>query len=149
MRLIDQPGTIVVGVDGTDASVRALVFALREGRACKATVRVVTAGVDAREHALDVQDRAVAAALAEMPAPPVIARVLVEGEPVAALLEASRGALSLVLGRGRKGVEREGAVGSIVERCIREARCPVIVVPPKSRDGAPETGLLASTLASA
>src|SRR5687767_4063792 len=78
---------VVVGVDGTDASHAALIFALREGAARGSTVEVVTAwnnsqgDHDASNAALDVralaqraQDQALAEALTEVRSTPVISR---------------------------------------------------------------------------
>lgn len=146
-----RDATIVVGVDGTEASRAALAFALREGAARGSTVEVVTAwetptnGVDVRSLAQAAQDEAVADALATVSPTPVISRTLVEEHPAAALVSASRGAAFLVVGRGRKGVAREGVMGSVGEYCIRHAHCPVTVVPPLVEEGEqPETSVLSA-----
>ena len=122
MNLTEQPRSIVVGVDGTAASVDALVFALCEAAACGTSVEVVTAWSSqqsTRASAQQLQDRAVAQALCRSGERPVIARELVEAEPVDTLLAAARRARALVLGTGR---------GRVAERCLLEAKCPVLVV---------------------
>ncbi|MBE1496367.1 nucleotide-binding universal stress UspA family protein [Amycolatopsis lexingtonensis] len=49
--------------------------------------------------------------------------------PAVALVEASRAAAMLVLGVRRHGASPPVAVGSVADQCLREATCPVVVVP--------------------
>lgn len=129
MNFTDRPGSIVVGVDGTPASVDALVYALREAAASGTRVDVVSAWSapeTTREGAQAVQDQAAAEALCRAGERPVISRVLVEGEPVETLVAVSRWAQVLVLGTGR---------GKVAEGCLGEARCPVLVVPQADSTG--------------
>jgi len=106
---------IVVGVDGSEGGRRALRWALREALHRGAAVEAVTAWMwddidtvpigpstprEARKRAARLLDQEVEAALAEwVTTPPTVAREVVESSPVK------------------------------VEACIREASCPVVVVP--------------------
>jgi nucleotide-binding universal stress UspA family protein len=83
-----EPGTrrIVVGVDGSAASVRALRWAVAQ-------------------------------------------RTLVRDDPANAILEAGKDADLLVVGSRGLGVDGEADLGPVGDRVVREARCPVVVVP--------------------
>jgi nucleotide-binding universal stress UspA family protein len=136
--------TILVGVDRTPASKAALEFALREGAVRGSAVEVVTVwtwvGVgdklagpetphDARERAQRQQDEAVAEVLERLYDPPVVSRQIVEGDPAKALLRAARGADYLVVGSAHKGLVKRALLGSVSETCVRQAKCPVVVIP--------------------
>jgi nucleotide-binding universal stress UspA family protein len=65
---------------------------------------------------------------------PVTARVL-EGPPAAAIVRAARRERAglIVLGtHGRTGLTRI-LIGSVAERVVRTARCPVLTVPARTR----------------
>lgn len=129
---------IVVGVDGTDESLRALAWALEEGWLRDAEVEVVHAyfphlseiAVLSGGQGLDVEAeellrQAVEPALATRPG----ARVWTEavpGRPAPVLVGAAAGARLLVVGsRGGPAGRRRGSVS---RRCLRHAPCPVVVV---------------------
>jgi nucleotide-binding universal stress UspA family protein len=57
---------------------------------------------------------------------------LVRDDPAKALLDAAKGADLLVVGSRGLGGAGDAALGSISHRVIREASCPVVVVPPDS-----------------
>jgi nucleotide-binding universal stress UspA family protein len=136
---------IVVGVDGSEGGRRALRWALREASQRSSAVEAVTAWLwddidavpirpsnpqDARERAARMLDREVEQALAEwVTTPPTIAREVVEGRPVKVLVDAATDADLLVLGSHGHGRLHHVALGSVSESCIREATCPVVVVP--------------------
>ncbi|HEX2416634.1 MAG TPA: universal stress protein [Micromonosporaceae bacterium] len=136
---------IVVGVDGSEGGRRALRWALREALHRGAAVEAVTAWMwddidtvpigpstprEARKRAARLLDQEVEAALAEWVAtPPTVAREIVESSPVKALVEAAASADLLVLGSHGHGRLHHVALGSVSEACIREASCPVVVVP--------------------
>jgi nucleotide-binding universal stress UspA family protein len=135
---------IVVGVDGTPASVEALAFALREGVLRGTSVRCVTAwhfdGPDdgwlapenlaqARDNAVAAQDKAMAAATAQVQSAPVATRKVVQGGPGQVLVDAARDAAYLVVGTAHKSVAQRTFLGSVSNYCVQHATVPVVVVP--------------------
>jgi CBS domain-containing protein/nucleotide-binding universal stress UspA family protein len=143
----DEPGTrrIVVGVDGSAASGRALRWAVAQAQAWRADVEVVHAwtmpdmGRDPLAQALaDPQEleaqarRELCLVLdgaedAELAAP--VFRTLVRDDPASAILEAGKDADLVVVGARGLGVDGEADLGAVSNRVIREAQCPVVVVP--------------------
>jgi nucleotide-binding universal stress UspA family protein len=137
------PRPVVVGVDGSSGSARALEWALYEARDRRAPVRVVTAwawGVAASGYAASsanvmrrveqTQEALVRAVLARFPgALPELSTELVQGDPASTLIDRSRDGVLLVLGsRGLSGAA-DVAVGSVADACLRHGSCPVVVVP--------------------
>jgi nucleotide-binding universal stress UspA family protein len=131
---------IVVGVDGSPASMQALSWAVGEALLRSATLEVVHADW-ARQQALEalapgmlstahsVLDRAIEAVRALAPSVPVIRR-LTDPPAAEALVEVSDGAEMLVVGsRGLSGL-KELALGSVSIACAHHARCPVVIVRP-------------------
>ncbi|MBE3001815.1 universal stress protein [Nocardiopsis sp. HNM0947] len=143
-------GRIVVGVDGSDSSRRALRFALREARDTDSSVVVVNSwevplpedaasrADDPRSLHEEVFDRQseeiVAGVLAEVADEHTeeldISAVRVQADPVTALLDEGDDADLVVVGsRGRGGVA--GLVmGSVSQGVLHHARMPVAVLPP-------------------
>lgn len=132
---------IVVGVDGSDASARALEWAVGEARPRKAEIRVVTAWSFPALAALplpgpnweELQETARAGAdqvLADVDAAglPVTAH-LAQGRPAEALVNAAAGADLLVVGTHGRGPLAGAVLGSVSAACAAHARCPVMVVP--------------------
>lgn len=141
----EPSGTIVIGVDGSAHSHRALAWALDEARLRGWRCILVHAfdyGLTGMspypgnapqliaEDAQELLDRNVA--WAKESGVPVEGR-LEFGSASRALVEAARGADLLVVGsRGRGGVA--GALlGSVSSACVHHAACPVVVVPPTER----------------
>lgn len=135
------PPLVVVGIDGSTASKDALRWALRYAAGTPCALRAVLVHHDASPdawipHVGDDPARAARHQLARTveritgpdPATPVELAV-VEGSPGPALVEASAGAVLLVVGsRGRS--EWQGLLlGSVSQYCSTHARCPVVVVP--------------------
>lgn len=136
---------IVVGVDGSNASRRALAWAVAQARASGASLRVVHAwtapamGGDPLAQALANEGELEAQARHEldlvvddvdergMGAP--IERILVGGDPTQTLLEAAKGADLLVVGSRGLGAGGDAALGSVSDAVIGAAPCPVVVVP--------------------
>ncbi|MCX5173883.1 universal stress protein [Streptomyces antibioticus] len=136
--------SIVVGIDGSPASVRALHWAVEEARLRGATVRVVHAWsfpyhsgeiahlaaesvhellrkaaeetVETALHGVTDADRA------------VIECVIVQAPPVQALLDAARDASLLVVGSRGRGGFANLLLGSVSYQCVLHAPCPVVIV---------------------
>jgi nucleotide-binding universal stress UspA family protein len=135
--------TIVVGVDGSDSSVSALRWALREARLRGARVRVVHAWsypqvstYHEAAHVLSVPFADEAAALldrvVEDAAPDAggveIEKKVVESEPAPALLEAARDASMLVVGSRGLGGFSGLLLGSVSQQCAHHATCALVIV---------------------
>jgi nucleotide-binding universal stress UspA family protein len=135
---------VVVGVDGSASSIRALTWAAKEAEMRGGALQVVH--VDFYRHeALEalapqmlevehsVLDRAVAKARELAPGIVVTGRVC---EPPAgkALIEASRGAELLVVGCRGSSRLRELALGSVSIECAHHAFCPVVIVRPAATE---------------
>lgn len=138
--------TVVVGVDGSEGSHRALRWA-----AAEATVRgdalalvhvweppqaFAPLGLGAypvdpepiRQAADDVLQKLVAEARALAPDLEIRGQ-LVEGAPAEALLEAARTADLLVVGSRGLGGFRSLLLGSVSQQVTHHAPCPVVIVP--------------------
>ncbi|WP_020658908.1 universal stress protein [Amycolatopsis benzoatilytica] len=117
---------IVVGVDGSAASLAARQWTLTEARQSGRTAKAVharPAGI-----ATSCWEPAALAAAAGAP----FGTETVDGLPGPTLVEASAGAEMLVLGsHGQHGLLRQ-LVGSVSAYCLREAACPVVVIPART-----------------
>ena len=133
---------IVVGVDDSSGARTALEWALGEARRHQARVTVLhaylleVAWIDRTDIARwsDVERRAAETALAHIvedaePAGVEFDARVVEGNPANVLIDASQDADLLVVGsRGRGGLVGL-LLGSVSQRCVERAHCPVVVVP--------------------
>lgn len=134
---------IVVGVDGSDASDRALRWAASEAQTRGGTVQAITAWhwdgsgtffaaatapADERSRAQQILDEATAKAAAQFP-DVVLAGELVEQTPAKALAYAAASADVLVLGSHGHTRLHHAVLGSVSEECVRRATCPVVIVP--------------------
>lgn len=134
---------IVVGVDGSPASIEALQWAARTADSTGAQLVAVTswdypasygmaAGFGNWNPAADAQkivDQAISAAFPE-PRPDTVRTVISQGHPAEVLIEASRDAEMLVVGsRGRGGFVGL-LLGSVSAYCAEHALCPVVVIRP-------------------
>jgi nucleotide-binding universal stress UspA family protein len=141
---MDYKNLIVVGVDGSPGSRRALRWALAEANRSGADLEAVTVwtwdGLEGpmlaatnptaqRDHADRVSAHEVQTAVADVGAPARVNRTVVEGHPVRELIAASRHARLLVLGSHGHGRLHRAVLGSISEQCARRAPCPVVLVP--------------------
>jgi nucleotide-binding universal stress UspA family protein len=147
-RRADRPGVshgrVVVGVDGSPTSIRALRFALDEAEARHAELRVV--------HAWTFPALTILPAVPDVPTPDQLAadaRALIErcldkaggpgdvsvdcavpqGHTAQALLDAAADCDVVVVGARGIGGFRGLLVGSIADACVSHARLPVIIVP--------------------
>jgi CBS domain-containing protein/nucleotide-binding universal stress UspA family protein len=139
---------IVVGVDGSAASGRALRWAAAQAKTWRAEMEAVHAwtipdmGADPLAQALADPDELEAQARRELclvvdgadsagGAEPVVpvSRTVVRNDPANAILEASKHADLVVVGSRGLGPDGDADLGAVADRVIREARCPVVVVP--------------------
>ena len=144
-----QPPKIIVGVDGSAASIEALRQAWNIGTAIGATVEAWTcwdfpagyeaylaAGIDGFAHAADeaLESSMVKAFGPEQPHN--VVRRLVHGPARTSLIDATRDATMLVVGRRGHGGFGGLLLGSVSSACAAHAHCPVLVVhgPEKHRD---------------
>jgi nucleotide-binding universal stress UspA family protein len=134
-------GRIVVGFDGSQSSLDALAWAVRQTALTGATLEVVMTwewptsygwavpipdDFDPEQDVRKVLDAAIADVTAEHPDIRVEGR-LVSGHPSPALVEASKGADVLVVGSRGHGEFVGMMVGSVSEYCVTNAHCPVLV----------------------
>ena len=136
--------TIVVGVDGSDASERALMWAADEARYRHAKLRVVhawfevfvdgyfTAPMPLERSAVlvaarEVLDKAVASIPSGSPEI-AVEGVLVHGEPGVVLLHEAETADMVVVGSRGRGGFAELVMGSVSHRVVHHAHCPVVVI---------------------
>jgi nucleotide-binding universal stress UspA family protein len=143
---------IIVGVDGSGHSQRALEFAMKEAALRHVPLTVLTvheaikgyyssAAVYPDDPARTEEARAAAQAETDKvlagldgPRPESVTVKAVHGFPVEELINAGKDADMLVLGsRGAGGFTRL-MVGSTAEQVVRHAHCPVLIVPPENRD---------------
>ena len=138
----EEPRKIVVGIDGSDSSIRALEWAANQAESTGSQLEVITTwewpttygwappfsadyapGTDARR----TLDEAVEKVRSTHPDVDMRSTVI-EGHPAPALIEASRGADLLVLGSRGHGEFVGMLLGSVSEHCVTHARCPVVVL---------------------
>jgi nucleotide-binding universal stress UspA family protein len=144
-------GRVVVGVDGSDASLQALAWARQQAEVTGAGLEVVVAwepvalpygwsmdGVPA------VVDDFNPAEIAERVAADSVAKVLgdasgdvkttvVEGHPATVLVEASADADLLVVGSSGHGAFVGMLLGSVSAHCAQKAHCPVVITRPEKQ----------------
>ena len=142
---------IVVGVDGSGHSQRALEWAMREAAIRHLPLTVLTVhpsivgyfgGVVTTQQDLELTEQAQAAVKAEAdkvladlngPHPESVTVKAVHSFPVGELVNASKEADLIVLGsRGVGGFTRL-MLGSTAGQVVQHAHCPVAIVPPEDR----------------
>jgi nucleotide-binding universal stress UspA family protein len=130
---------IVVGVDGSDASVKATAWAAEQARATGGTLELlivwarptsyglplVLSGYNPEQEAQDVVEKA--ASGIDLPAPRLRTSV-VNGAPALALVERSKDVDLLVVGSRGHGGFAELLLGSVSDHCVHHAACSVVVV---------------------
>jgi nucleotide-binding universal stress UspA family protein len=136
----DSPSAIVVGIDGSESSMQALGWALRQARLDGTPIEAVTAwqypiiygwalpsteDYDHRHNAQAMLNAVIADVAGSDPTVTIHDRV-VEGHAIRVLLDAARDAQLLVLGRGGDGSGR--TLGSVSQPCTQHSPCPVVVV---------------------
>jgi nucleotide-binding universal stress UspA family protein len=159
----DNVGTIVVGVDGSESSKRALEFALREAQLRGARLQLVRASSRWSELVTGADDALpwpaglgetfeeirseqepelthwLAAARRRTHVHDVAADVKTRtGDAPDVLRAAAGGAELLVVGERRRRDPTRLLLGSVSHEVIRDAPCPVVVVPDEAgREGGP------------
>jgi nucleotide-binding universal stress UspA family protein len=143
-----MPG-IVVGVDGSEHSRRALEWAVREAALRQAALTVLTvnravSGIFTgnavlypgdQELARSAQDAARLETLGVLRAvcaddrPPAVTVHATTGLPAQELIQASQDADLVVVGARGAGVLRRLMKGSVSAQVSQHARCPVVVIP--------------------
>jgi nucleotide-binding universal stress UspA family protein len=145
-----MPG-IIVGVDGSGHSQRALEWAMKEAAIRRTPLTVLTVNealrgyyagtavyaddpvrTEAAREAAKAETEKVLARL-EGPRPETVTVKAVHGFPVEELIDVSKDADMLVLGsRGTGGFTRL-LMGSVAGQVVQHAHCPVLIVPPQDR----------------
>jgi nucleotide-binding universal stress UspA family protein len=130
---------IVVGVDGSDESVKATAWAAEQARATGGTlellivwarptsygVPLVVGGYNPEQEARTVVEKT--ASGIDLPAERMRAHI-VNAAPATALVERSKSADLLVVGSRGHGGFAELLLGSVSDYCVHNARCTVVVV---------------------
>lgn len=140
---------IVVGVDGSQASKKALQWAARQAGFTGATLEAVTGWeypafygwAPAIPGDIDfgqLAERALAEAIDEVfgsDRPSRLVTRVVCRHPAVALVEASEGAELLVVGCRGYGGFTDALLGSVSTYCVHHAHCPVTVIRPAGHKG--------------
>ncbi len=136
----DSKRFLVVGVDGSDASVGALNWAIERAKLLDADVHVVTAwelpftsilsptltDEDYAAHAQRLLDESMSKVTADTTGVGIETH-LVQRKPALALTEVSRDADLLVIGAQGHGEVPGLHLGTVATYCVHHAVCPVLV----------------------
>ena len=132
---------IVVGVDGSPSSQRAVRWAAQQAKLTGATLRAVSSwrwpnyitrvppGVDLASDTRRTLDEVLKEALTGTEDLSVT-RHVIEGPPGPALLTQAQDASLLVVGAQGRAAFPGMLLGSVAEYCVRQGSCPVVVVRP-------------------
>jgi nucleotide-binding universal stress UspA family protein len=129
------PALIVVGVNGSQASAKALRWAAAEAavRGCAVEAVSVTTAAKRAEaqagyvHLVDKAAGPVTEIGREFPSVHIRHRRTI-GAPARNLVRAAHGAAMLVVGSRRAGALMRILLGSVSAYCARHANCPVVIV---------------------
>jgi len=132
---------IVVGVDGSPSSQRAVRWAAQQAKLTGATLRAVSSwrwpnyitrippGVDLASDTRRTLDEVLQEALTGTE-DLTVTRHVIEGPPGPALLTQAQDASLLVVGAQGRAAFPGMLLGSVAEYCVRHGSCPVVVVRP-------------------
>ena len=132
---------IVVGVDGSPSSQRAVRWAAQQAKLTGSTLRAVSSwrwpsyitimppGVDLASDTRRTLDEVLEEALTGSEDVSVT-RHVIEGPPGPALLTQAQDATLLVVGAQGRAAFPGMLLGSVAEYCVRHGSCPVVVVRP-------------------
>jgi nucleotide-binding universal stress UspA family protein len=143
---LDQSASIVVGVDGSDSSRQALIWAVHYAELISAEVTAVISwsyptgyGIGAiaadwnpGEDARDLLTETIASVLGRDIAVP-LTQVVQEGNAAQVLLDQARDAQMLVVGSRGHGGFAGLLLGSVSAHCAEHAHCPVLVIHGKAQ----------------
>ena len=132
---------VVVGVDGSGASLDALRYAVQQASLLHGAVTVVAVwqypmsygwtvvptGFDIEADTRAMAEDAVGHVAGDAPGVPIDVSV-VEGHPAAELVQAAQGADLLVVGSRGHGAFAGMLLGSVSTSCAQHAPCPVVIV---------------------
>jgi nucleotide-binding universal stress UspA family protein len=150
-----MPGTIVVGIDGSETGRLAAGWASDEARLRGDQLRLVSAWSipattflagetgtteDLAAELAQGAEEALSAASREVDPRLVVETTAVEGQAANVLLEAADGADLLVLGSRGLGGFRGLLLGSVSQQCVAHASCPVVVVRHPAEGGSTSSG---------
>ncbi len=142
MSIDQEPATIIlVGVDGSESSIEALRQGVKLAVALGARVKAVTCwntptvyqvpyslgSVDFKGVAQEILDKAIERAFG-LDWPENLTTDLIQGSARPTLIEASRDATLLILGRRGFGGFTGLLMGSVSSACAAHAHCPVVIV---------------------
>lgn len=142
---------VLVGVDGSEQSQRALAWALPYaadiGAAVEVIMTVKKTDDPAETHAMVREAEATLAqlverAVADLDSPPPVSFEAVVGDPAVVLVNATRNADLIVLGSHGMSKISNVFLGSVSTACIRMGSCPVLVIP-AGKPEPPDEGHLA------
>ncbi|WP_156685545.1 universal stress protein [Mycobacterium sp. Marseille-P9652] len=142
-----EPGRIVVGIDGSDAAINAAEWAVTEAVGLNVPIRLVFAVPERQGESggdpLDVEYaetslRASDAAIAALGEPVKVECAIVPGAPEDVLVGESGGAALVCIGSVGIGRVARRVLGSTADAVARRARCPVAIV--RTDREAPEGG---------
>ncbi|WP_324191198.1 universal stress protein [Nocardia beijingensis] len=125
---------VLVGVDGSPCSARAVGLALDEAASRKVGLVAVTTWSDrngeptAQRRAEVLLEQSVASFAGEYP-DVCVDRVVIEGRPAQRLLDASRHAQLVVLGSRGRGEVAGATLGSVSHAVLQASRIPVLIAP--------------------
>jgi nucleotide-binding universal stress UspA family protein len=139
---------IVVGVDASPCSKRALRWAMTQARLSGATIEAITAwqaparygtvygmvpvmfgDAGISEITGKVLDDTITAVAGQLDEPVEVRARVVQGHPAQVLLDAAADAQLLVVGGRGHSVLAGMRLGSVSHHCVQHAPCPVVVVP--------------------
>jgi len=139
---------IIVGIDGSSHSYRALEWAINEAAIRQVPLTVLTVqqaitgywgapvvypgDADLVEHARKVAQDETDIALGKLPAetrPPEVTVLAVAGAPAEEILGAARDADMIVVGSRGAGGFKKLLLGSASSQIIHHAHCPAVVIP--------------------
>lgn len=142
---VERTERVVVGVDGSAVSRRALTWAAEEARLRNATLQVVNAwrapyvdayplgpmpiDIDAFEEASKDTIEAAVSFLDPGQVPARVERISLHGGAAEVILDVSKGADLVVMGSRGLGGLKAALLGSVTNQVTHHASCPVVVIP--------------------
>ena len=137
MNDVSIPTAVVIGVDGSDAALRAALWAVDEAVSQDVPIRLMYAidpadgGVEDRAHKLataEIAVRYVYTAVEATEKPVKVEIEIVQDNPTAALIRASASATMICVGAVGFRHFSDGHLGSTAEALAGRAHCPVAIV---------------------